>query len=77
MLRSLVVALVALLSLWSATATAALPTQTSPAELATRIQARAARHSFHELRAYGDAAAGQPGRDGLRRLHLVVTIFRS
>jgi len=77
MLRSLVVAFVALFSLWSATAAAALPAQTSPADLATRIQARAARHSFHELRAYGDAAARQPGRDGLRRLHLVVTIFRS
>jgi signal transduction histidine kinase/CheY-like chemotaxis protein len=77
MLRSFVVALVALVSLWSATAAAAVPPQTSPADLATRIQARAARHSFHELRAYGDAAARQTGRDGLRRLHLVVTIFRS
>jgi signal transduction histidine kinase/CheY-like chemotaxis protein len=71
-----VVALLAMLSLWS-TAAADERLRTSPADLASRIHARAARHSFHELRAYGDAAAQTSRPEGLRRLHLVVTIFRS
>jgi signal transduction histidine kinase/ActR/RegA family two-component response regulator/predicted negative regulator of RcsB-dependent stress response len=48
----------------------------SPSQLADRIEARAAKTSFHDLQAFGDAAATGSDSESLRRLQHVVTILR-
>jgi signal transduction histidine kinase/ActR/RegA family two-component response regulator len=49
----------------------------TPAQLASKIEARSRSTSFAELEAFGRAAAGQRSREGLRRLQHVVTVLRS
>jgi len=53
----------------------AAPTDSSARRLAAEIEHRAAATSFAELRAFGDAAAQAKGREALRRLHYVATIY--
>jgi signal transduction histidine kinase/predicted negative regulator of RcsB-dependent stress response/ActR/RegA family two-component response regulator len=66
--------LVALALGWGNPALAGAPA--SPSQLADRIEARAAKTSFHDLEAFGDAAAAGSDSESLRRLQHVVTILR-
>lgn len=49
----------------------------TPAQLAERIEVRAAQSSFRDLTRFGDAAAAKPSAESLRRLQHVVGILRA
>jgi signal transduction histidine kinase/ActR/RegA family two-component response regulator len=53
----------------------AAPADSVARQLAGEIEHRAAATSFAELRRFGDAAAAAKGREALRRLHYVATIY--
>jgi signal transduction histidine kinase/CheY-like chemotaxis protein len=56
-------------------ALAVAPTDSSARRLAAEIEHRAAATSFAELRRFGQAAGQAKGREALRRLHYVATIY--
>jgi hypothetical protein len=58
----------------SGDARATTQSRESRVELAQRVEQRAAATSFPALEAFGEAALGQPGREGLNRLYHVMWI---
>jgi signal transduction histidine kinase len=71
-------ALGAALCLVQAPAACAASTAATPAQhLAERIEGRARAATFHQLEAFGEAAARRADRESLRRLNYVITVLRS